>query len=66
MGAGTGAAIGVVTELMDVEASLSIGVMASKVPADGGGGVFVGLLKGDLARDLGVSSEDGNWLKMAC
>lgn len=60
MGTGAGATIGVVTELMDVEASLGIGIMASKVPADGGGGVFVGLFKSDLARDLGVSSEDGN------
>ena len=58
--AGAGAAVGVVTELMNVEASLGVGVMASQVPADGGGGVLIGLLEGDLARDLGVSSEDGN------
>lgn len=58
---GTGAAIGVVTELMDVEASLSIGVVAAKIPADGGRGVFIGLLESHLAGDLGISSEDGNY-----
>lgn len=59
--AGAGAAIGVVTKLMDVEASLSIGVMAGKIPADGGRGVFIGLLESHLAGDLGISSEDGNY-----
>ena len=45
---------------MDVHASLSIGVVAGDIIGDGGWGGFVGLLEGHLARDLGVSSEDGN------
>ena len=54
------AAIGVVTELVDVHATLSIGVVAGNVVGDGGGGGFVRLFEGHLARDLGVSSEDGD------
>lgn len=61
MRASTGAAVGVVTKLMDVEASLRIWVMAGDIPADGGRGVLIGLLESHLASDLGVSSEDGNW-----
>lgn len=58
---GTRATIGVVTELVDVESSLSIGIMAGDIPADGGGGVLIGLLESHLASDLGVSSEDSNY-----
>lgn len=61
VGTSTGAAIGVVTELMDVEASLSIGIMTTEIPADGGRGVFIGLFESDVPGDLGVSSEDGNY-----
>jgi len=35
VGAGRSAAVGVVTELVDVHASLSIGIVASDVPGDG-------------------------------
>ena len=38
VGAGGGASVGVVTKLMDVHATLSIGVVASNVPCDGSGG----------------------------
>jgi hypothetical protein len=55
-----GAAVGVVTELVDVEATLGVGVVALDVPGDGGGRVLVGLLEGDSAGDLGVTTEDSN------
>ena len=51
-----GAAIGVVTELMNMHSSLGIGVVAGDLPADGGGGGLGGLLKGHGAFDIGVSS----------
>jgi hypothetical protein len=61
--AGRGTAVGVVTELVDVEATLGVGVVTGDVPGDGGGRVLVGLLEGDSAGDLGVSAEDSDWRK---
>lgn len=58
---GRGAAVGVVTELVDVERTLSVGVVAGDVPGDGGGGVLGGLLEGDGTVDLGVTTEDSDW-----
>ena len=55
-----GAAVGVVAKLVDVEATLSVRVVAGDVPRDGGVGVFVGLFEGDGAGDLGVTTEDSN------
>lgn len=55
-----GAAVGVVTELVNVESTLSVGVVAGDVPRDSGGGVLVSLLKGDGAGDLSVTTEDSN------
>jgi hypothetical protein len=55
-----GASVGVVTELVDVEATLGIGVVALDVPGDGGGRVLVGLLEGDSAGDLRVTTDDSN------
>lgn len=60
MRAGAGAAVGVVAELMDMHAPLGIGVVTGDVPADGRWGGLGGLLEGHLARDLGVSSDDGD------
>lgn len=60
MRTGRGAAIGVVTVGVDVHAALGVGIVASDVPRDGGIGALGGLLEGDGARDLGVSTEDGN------
>lgn len=60
MRAGAGAAVGVVTELMDVHATLGTRVVARDVPGDAGGRGLRGLLEGHLSGDLGVSSEDGN------
>lgn len=62
MRAGRGAAVGVVTELVDVESTLGVGVVAEDVPRDGGGGVLGGLLEGDGTVDLGVTTEDSDWL----
>lgn len=61
MGTSGGAAVGVVTELVDVEATLSVGVVAGDVPGDAGRGTLVLLLEGDGARDLGVSADNSNW-----
>jgi|SRR5687767_2904628 hypothetical protein len=55
-----GAAVGVVTEGVDVEAALRVGVVSGNVPRDGGGGVLVGLLEGHGAGDLGVTTEDAD------
>lgn len=55
-----GAAVGVVTELVDMEGTLSVGVVAGDVPGDSGRGVGVSLLEGDGAGDFGVSTENSN------
>lgn len=55
---GRGAAVGVVTKGVDVEAALGVGVVAGNVPADGGGSRLGLLLKGDGAGNLGVTTED--------
>lgn len=60
MGASGGAAVGVVTELVNVESTLSVGVVAGDVPGDGGGGTLVSLLEGDGAGDLSVTTENSN------
>lgn len=56
-----GAAVGVVTELVNVESTLSVGVVAGNVPGDGGRGTLGSLLEGDGAGDLSVTTEDSNW-----
>jgi hypothetical protein len=60
VGTSGGAAVGVVTELVNVESTLSVGVVAGDVPGDGGGGTFVSLLEGDGAGNLSVTTEDSN------
>lgn len=60
MRAGARAAVGVVSELVDVHAALGVGVVACDVPVDGCVGGFRGLLEGDGAFDVGVASENGN------
>ena len=56
------APVGVITELVDVEASLGTGVVAGDVPGNGGWGGLGGLFEGDGSLDLGVSTEDGDCL----
>lgn len=60
VGTGGGAAVGVVTELVDVEATLSVGVVAGNVPGDGGGDGLVGLLESDSTGDLRVTTDNSN------
>lgn len=61
MGAGGGAAVGVITELVDVESTLGVGVVAGDVPGDAGRGALIGLLEGDSTGDLRVTAEDSNY-----
>lgn len=56
MGPSGGAAVGVVTELMDVHATLSIGVVASDVPCNSGWGGLRFLLEGNSSGNLRVTS----------
>jgi hypothetical protein len=58
--AGRGAAVGIVTELVDVHSTLGIGIVAGDVVGDDGGRGLVGLLEGDGAGDLRVSSDECN------
>lgn len=58
--AGRGAAVGVVTESVDVEAPLGVGVVAGDVPGDGGRGRLGLLLEDDGARDLGVTTDNAD------
>ena len=60
MWAGAGAAVGVVTELVDVHSSLGIGIVASDVEGDGGWARLGGLFEGDGTLDVGVTSQDSN------
>ena len=61
MGTSRGAAVGVVTEGMDVHATLSASVVASDVPCDGSWGRLGLLLEGDGTGDLGVTSDGCNY-----
>lgn len=60
MRAGGGAAVGVVAEGVDVEATLGVGVVAGQVPADGGRVGLGSLLEGNGAGDLRVTSENSD------
>ena len=58
--AGRGAAVGVVTKGVDVEAPLGVGVVAGDVPGDSGRGRLGVLLEDDGARDLGVATDNAD------
>lgn len=62
MRAGRGATVGVITKGVDVHATLSIGIVARNVPGDSGGVRLGGLFKGDSAGDLGVTTDDANYI----
>jgi hypothetical protein len=51
------AAVGVVTELMNVASSLSVGIVASDIPWDVGWRRFGFLLEGESSSDLSVTSD---------
>ena len=55
-----GAAVGVVTELVNVESTLGVGVVARDVPGDGGGSTLGGLVESDGTGDLGVTPENSD------
>lgn len=57
---GRGAAVGVVSECVDVKATLSIGVVASDIPADLGRRRLGLLLEGDGPGDLRVTSKNAD------
>jgi hypothetical protein len=63
VGTGRCAAVGVVTELVNVESTLSVGVVTGNVPGDSGRGTLGGLLEGDGAGDLRVTTENSNCRK---
>lgn len=58
MRASGGAAVGVVTVCVDVEAALGVGVVAGDVPGDSGGSGLGLLLEDDGSGDLCVAAED--------
>lgn len=58
MGAGGCAAVGVVTELVDVHATLGVCIVAVDLVGDGGRRRVVGLFEGDGSVDFGVTAED--------
>lgn len=60
MRASGGAAVGVVTKGVNVEATLGVGVVALQVPGDSGGLGLGSLLEGDSAGDLGVTTENSD------
>jgi hypothetical protein len=66
MGASRGAAVGVVTKGVDVEAALGIGVVAGNIPGDDGRGALALLLEDDGAGHLGVTTEDADSLDHFC
>lgn len=51
-------AVGIVTELVNVHASLRVAIVALEVVGDGRGAGLATLLKGDGARDVGVTAND--------
>jgi hypothetical protein len=61
VGSGGCAAVGVVTELMDVEATLGIWVVTSDIPCNGGWGRLGRLLEGNGSGDLRVTSDGSNY-----
>lgn len=58
MRAGTGASIGVVTELVDVHATLGRGIAAFDIVGYCGGARLGGLLEGNCTTDGGITAED--------
>lgn len=61
VGAGAGAAVCVVAKGVDVHAALGVCVVAGNVVGDCRLAALGGLLEGDGALDVGVTTEDGNY-----
>ncbi len=64
MRAGRRAAVGVVTEGVDVHPTLGIGIVAGDVPADLGRSRLGVLLEHNGARDLGVTANNADWARL--
>lgn len=64
MRASRSAAVGVVTEGVDVEATLGVGVVARDVVGDGGGSGLGLLLEDHGALDVRVTTDDSDWTNM--
>lgn len=60
MRTGRGAAVGVVTELVDVESTVSVGVVVPDVPGDGGRSGLASLFEANRAGDLRVTTENSD------
>ena len=60
------AAVCVVTELVDVHASLGVGIVATDVPCYISWGRLGGLFEGDGALDVRVTSQNSNWTYVSC
>lgn len=63
VGASRCAAVGVVTEGVNVHATLGVGIVAGNIPCDGGSGGLGGLLEGNSTGDLRVTSDDSDYRK---
>jgi hypothetical protein len=57
---GASATVGVVTEGVDVHSALGVGIVAGDVPGDLGLGGLGGLLEGDGALDVGVTTDNSD------
>jgi hypothetical protein len=66
VGTSAGAAVGVVTKSVDVHAALGVGIVAGHVPGDLGLGGLRGLLEGDGALDVGVTTDDSDCEEVSC
>ncbi len=56
----TGAAIGIVSELVNMHSPLRQRIIAGNIPGDGRRGGFGRLFEGDDPADVGVAPEDGD------
>ena len=63
MGTGAGAAVGIVTELVDVHATLGGSITAFNIVRNGRWGRLGRLLKGHSAGDTGIASKDRDCTK---
>jgi hypothetical protein len=59
---GRSATVGLVAESVDVHATQGVRVVAGDIPGDGGEAGLRLLLEGDGALDVGVTSDDSNYL----
>ncbi len=56
-----GTAISIVTELVDVHATLGIGIVTTDVEGNGSWGRLVGLFESDDSANFGITTKDCDW-----